>query len=88
MQTADLSGYVCVVTGGRVRIGYQICLKLLRAGATVIATSRWPHDTVLRFAQESGMSTSDYYVLMHYLTPNAPPPPPPPIQTFPDGRVA
>jgi NAD(P)-dependent dehydrogenase (short-subunit alcohol dehydrogenase family) len=56
MQTADLSGYVCVVTGGRVRIGYQICLKLLRAGATVVATSRWPHDTVLRFAQESGIS--------------------------------
>jgi NAD(P)-dependent dehydrogenase (short-subunit alcohol dehydrogenase family) len=65
MQTADLSGYVCVVTGGRVRIGYQICLKLLRAGATVIATSRWPHDAVLRFAQESGMSASNYYnVLM------------------------
>ena len=40
--TAQLNGYIAVVTGGRVRIGYQICLRLLRAGATVISTTRWP----------------------------------------------
>jgi hypothetical protein len=39
-QTADLAGFVCIVTGGRIRIGYEIVLKLLRAGATVLATSR------------------------------------------------
>jgi hypothetical protein len=43
-----LAGYVCVVTGGRVRIGYQICLKLLRGGGTVITTTRWPEDALLR----------------------------------------
>ena len=43
-----LPGYVCVVTGGRVRIGYQICLKLLRGGGTVITTTRWPEDALLR----------------------------------------
>lgn len=34
------------------RIGYQICLKLLRAGARVIATTRWPKDAALRYSQE------------------------------------
>jgi hypothetical protein len=43
-----IPGYVCVVTGGRVRIGYQICLKLLRGGGTVITTTRWPEDALLR----------------------------------------
>lgn len=41
LQTSNLQGYVALVTGGRVRIGFQICLRLLRAGATVIATTRW-----------------------------------------------
>ena len=31
-QSADLRGKVAVVTGSRVKIGYQTCLKLLRAG--------------------------------------------------------
>ena len=31
-QSADLSGMVAIVTGGRVRIGFEIVLKLLRAG--------------------------------------------------------
>jgi NAD(P)-dependent dehydrogenase (short-subunit alcohol dehydrogenase family) len=52
MQTTAMKGYVCLVTGGRVRIGYQICLKLLRAGATVITTTRWPRDAVLRYSSE------------------------------------
>jgi len=51
-QSADLTGYVCIVTGGRVRIGYEIVLKLLRAGATVLATSRYPQDMALRFSRE------------------------------------
>lgn len=32
-QTADLTGKACVVTGGRVNIGFQVALKLLRCGA-------------------------------------------------------
>ena len=51
-QTADLTGFVALVTGGRVRIGYEICLKLLRAGAHVISTSRFPHDAARRYAAE------------------------------------
>ena len=30
LQSADMTGMVAVVTGGRVRIGYEIALKLLR----------------------------------------------------------
>lgn len=51
-QTADLSGQVALVTGARVKIGYQASLYLLRAGATVIATTRFPHDAALRYARE------------------------------------
>ncbi|QQX78246.1 SDR family oxidoreductase [Aequorivita iocasae] len=51
-QTADLTGQVAVVTGSRLKIGYHISLMLLRAGATVIATTRFPADSAYRFAQE------------------------------------
>jgi NAD(P)-dependent dehydrogenase (short-subunit alcohol dehydrogenase family) len=51
-QTADLRGRVAVVTGARVKIGYQAALKLLRAGATVVATTRFPHDAARRYASE------------------------------------
>lgn len=51
-QTADMTGMVCVVTGGRVRIGYHIVLKLLRAGAFVLTTTRFPMDCAQRFSRE------------------------------------
>ncbi len=51
-QTADLRGRVALVTGARVKIGYQAALKLLRAGATVVATTRFPHDGARRYAAE------------------------------------
>jgi len=51
-QTADLHGRVALVTGARVKIGYQAALKLLRAGATVVATTRFPHDAAGRYAAE------------------------------------
>ena len=53
MSTCDLRGRVCLLTGGRVRIGYQIALKLLRAGATVVVTTRWAYDAALRYSYES-----------------------------------
>ncbi len=51
-QTADLTGQVAVVTGSRLKIGYHIVLMLLRSGATVIATTRFPVDSALRYANE------------------------------------
>jgi NAD(P)-dependent dehydrogenase (short-subunit alcohol dehydrogenase family) len=51
-QTARLDGRVAMVTGARVKIGFQTALKLLRAGARVIATTRFPHDAARRYARE------------------------------------
>jgi NAD(P)-dependent dehydrogenase (short-subunit alcohol dehydrogenase family) len=52
-QTADLSGRFALVTGARVKIGFQASLKLLRAGAHVVVTTRFPVDAVQRYAKES-----------------------------------
>lgn len=51
-ELADLSGRVALLTGGRVKIGYQAGLKLLRAGAQLIVTTRFPRDSAKRYAQE------------------------------------
>src|SRR5207249_10915894 len=51
-QTADVAGRVALVTGARVKIGYQAAIMLLRAGARVIATTRFPRDAARRYARE------------------------------------
>ena len=51
-ETADLRGRVALLTGGRVKIGYQAGLKLLRAGASLIVTTRFPRDSAARYAEE------------------------------------
>jgi NAD(P)-dependent dehydrogenase (short-subunit alcohol dehydrogenase family)/predicted RNA-binding Zn-ribbon protein involved in translation (DUF1610 family) len=51
-QTADLTGRVALLTGGRVKIGYQIGIKLLRAGAHLVVVTRFPADAARRYAAE------------------------------------
>ncbi len=51
-QRADLSGRVALITGARVKIGYQAAIKLLRAGAHVVVTTRFPRDAAGRYARE------------------------------------
>ena len=51
-ELADLRGRVALLTGGRVKIGYQTGLKLLRAGAHLIVTTRFPRNSATRYAQE------------------------------------
>jgi len=51
-ESADLSGRVALLTGGRVKIGYQAGIKLLRAGADLIVTTRFPRDAASRYAEE------------------------------------
>ncbi|MGE3164524.1 MAG: SDR family oxidoreductase [Planctomycetota bacterium] len=51
-QSADLSGRLALLTGGRVKIGYQAGIKLLRAGARLIVTTRFPRDAAMRYAAE------------------------------------
>lgn len=55
-QTASLKGQVAVITGSRLKIGYQATLMMLRAGARVIATTRFPIDSALRFSKEPDFS--------------------------------
>jgi NAD(P)-dependent dehydrogenase (short-subunit alcohol dehydrogenase family) len=52
-QSSDLTGQVALITGSRLKIGYQATLMMLRAGARVIATTRFPHDAALRYSQET-----------------------------------
>jgi NAD(P)-dependent dehydrogenase (short-subunit alcohol dehydrogenase family) len=51
-QTADLTGEYALVTGARVKIGFQAALKLLRAGAHVVVTTRFPVDAADRYSKE------------------------------------
>ncbi len=51
-ELADLRGRVALLTGGRVKIGYQAGLKLLRSGAHLIVTTRFPRDAAERYAAE------------------------------------
>ena len=51
-QSADLHGRVALITGARVKIGYQAAILLLRAGATTICVTRFPVDAAARYARE------------------------------------
>jgi len=52
-ESTNLSGRVALLTGGRVKIGYQSGLKLLRSGAHLIVTTRFPRDSAARYAREN-----------------------------------
>lgn len=49
---ADLRGRVALVTGARVKIGYQAAILLLRSGAHVVVLTRFPRDAAARYARE------------------------------------
>ncbi len=66
-QTADLTGQVAIMTGSRLKIGYHITLMLLRAGATVVATTRFPVDSAYRFSQEEGFYKWGHRLKIHGL---------------------
>ncbi|MEO8178753.1 MAG: SDR family oxidoreductase [Deltaproteobacteria bacterium] len=51
-QTADLKGRIALISGARVKIGYQAAILLLRAGCRVIVSTRFPRDAALRYARE------------------------------------
>jgi NAD(P)-dependent dehydrogenase (short-subunit alcohol dehydrogenase family) len=55
-QTCDLTGQVAIITGSRLKIGYHATLMMLRSGATVIATTRFPVDSATRYAKEKDFS--------------------------------
>ncbi|WP_082821094.1 SDR family NAD(P)-dependent oxidoreductase [Gemmatimonas phototrophica] len=51
-ELVDLRGRTALLTGGRVKIGYQAGLKLLRCGARLLVTTRFPRDSAMRYAAE------------------------------------
>mmetsp|Transcript_89814 Transcript_89814/g.290669 ORF Transcript_89814/g.290669 Transcript_89814/m.290669 type:complete len:553 (+) Transcript_89814:60-1718(+) len=59
-QECDCRGRVALVTGGRVKIGFQVVLKLLRWGAHVIVTTRFPRDCVQRLASQAEQEGADW----------------------------
>lgn len=52
-QKAPMNGQVALITGSRLKIGYQSSLMMLRAGAHVIATTRFPVDSAFRYSREN-----------------------------------
>ncbi|MFE9426562.1 SDR family oxidoreductase [Kitasatospora sp. NPDC006697] len=52
--STDLTGRRVLLTGGRVKIGFQLALMMLRDGAELIVTSRFPQDAVRRFRAVEG----------------------------------
>jgi NAD(P)-dependent dehydrogenase (short-subunit alcohol dehydrogenase family) len=56
-QTADLRGRVALISGARVKIGYQAAILLLRAGCRVVVSTRFPRDAALRYAREADYDT-------------------------------
>ncbi|RYZ75152.1 MAG: SDR family NAD(P)-dependent oxidoreductase, partial [Proteobacteria bacterium] len=51
-QLAPMHGQVAIITGSRLKIGYHASLMMLRSGARVIATTRFPVDSAIRFSKE------------------------------------
>jgi NAD(P)-dependent dehydrogenase (short-subunit alcohol dehydrogenase family) len=66
-QTSNLKGQVAVITGSRLKIGYHITLMLLKAGATVVATTRFPVDSALRFSKEEDFADWGHRLHIHGL---------------------
>lgn len=66
-ELADLTGRVALLTGGRVKIGYQAGIKLLRCGAHLIVTTRFPRDAAARYAQEEDFDDWGHRLRIHGL---------------------
>ncbi|WP_406830108.1 SDR family NAD(P)-dependent oxidoreductase [Pedococcus sp. KACC 23699] len=55
-QRTDLTGRRALLTGGRAKIGMYIALRLLRDGAHLTITTRFPRDAARRFAAQEDSS--------------------------------
>lgn len=66
-QTAPLHGQVALITGARLKIGYHSALMMLRAGAKVIVTTRFPVDAAMRFSKEKDFSEWGHRLECHGL---------------------
>ncbi len=56
VMSLDLSGRIALVTGGRIKLGQAVVLRLLRAGARVIATTRFPVNAAAVYSAQPDYS--------------------------------
>ncbi|APA09603.1 hypothetical protein SS1G_06243 [Sclerotinia sclerotiorum 1980 UF-70] len=49
----NLEGKTALVTGGRINLGFHTTLRLLRCGAKVIVSSRYPRDACVKYLAEN-----------------------------------
>lgn len=48
-QNLNLKGKTALITGGRTNLGFHVALRLLRCGARVIVSTRYPRDAAARY---------------------------------------
>jgi len=65
--STDLTGRTALITGGRVKIGFQTVLKLLRDGAKVIVTTRFPNAAARRFHAENDSQEWEHRLQLYAL---------------------
>jgi NAD(P)-dependent dehydrogenase (short-subunit alcohol dehydrogenase family) len=58
----NLTGKIAIITGGRVKIGFETALRLLRCDCHVVITSRFAKDALERYSKEP-----DYEKWIHKL---------------------
>ncbi len=63
----DLRGRTAYISGARVKIGYQAAIMLLRAGARVIVSTRFPRDAAQRYAREGDFEDWAHRLQIHGL---------------------
>ncbi|MBW8687997.1 SDR family NAD(P)-dependent oxidoreductase [Chitinophaga rhizophila] len=66
-QRLDLNTRTVIITGARMKIGYVTALKLLRDGATVIATTRFAADALLSYSKEPDFNTWKHRLFIYSL---------------------
>lgn len=60
----DLTGKVCVVTGGRKKNGYATVIKLLNMGATVYVTTRFKKSAEAKYKRELNYKTWQHRLII------------------------
>lgn len=62
---ADLNGKVAIVTGARVKIGFETAIRLLECGCNVICTSRFLGDMINRYKTHPKYDTFKHLLTLY-----------------------
>lgn len=65
--SVDLTNRNVILTGGRVKVGYACALKLLRSGANLVLTTRFPALALEQFKNEQDYATWKHRLLVYGL---------------------